>query len=373
MRIALVVPGFSRNIDHCAIPALQSLASRMAQEHEVIVFSLRYPEAGVYQFGGFTHVALGGGTRRRLSSFLLWREGVRAVVAAHRQRPFDVLHSFWVDESGIVAVLAARQIKRPVIASVGGGELVYLPDIQYGGQGSLVRRQIIRLVLNWADLITAGSDYQLGICLAQTLSPSKYRLAPLGVDTDMLRPRVTPDWGRPTLVQAASLIGAKNQEMLLDVLREIQAGLPNVRLLLAGDGPLALPLQDLALRYGVADHVQWMGKLPYPQMAAFYPRGHLYLQTSRHESQGMSVIEALACGLPSLGTPVGVLPEVAAAPPQTAVAKIAEQIMNLFQAGYYEEQRRLARQSAVELFNLTHTTANFVQLYHEVLSSYESP
>jgi glycosyltransferase involved in cell wall biosynthesis len=369
MRIALITPGFSRDADHWAIPALQNLAVYLAKEHEVTIFSMRYPEAGVYQFGGLTHVALGGGTRRGLASLPLWREGVQAIVAVHRRCPFDILHSFWVDEPGLMAILAARQIKRPVIASIGGGELVYMPDIQYGSWGSVIRRQTIRLVLRRANLVTVGSDYQLRICLAQAISQDKCRLAPLGVDVDLFRPRSRANWSSPTLVQAASLSGVKNQEMLLEVLRLIRPHLPGVRLLLAGDGIMAQSLRDLAVRYGVAHQVEWPGKQPYPQMPAFYPQGHLYLQTSRHESQGVSVIEAMACGLPVLGTPVGILPQVAAAPPQRTADGLAAQIQSLLQPADYEAQQRRARQQAVEAFSLENTTANFVKLYEEALAT----
>jgi glycosyltransferase involved in cell wall biosynthesis len=145
-------------------------------------------------------------------------------------------------------------------------------------------------------------------------------------------------------VQAASLTGVKNQALLLDVLRQVRPDLPGVRLLLAGEGPLEPALRELAVRYGVADRVEWVGKRPYPHMPAFYQQGHLYLQTSRHESQGMAVIEALACGLPVLGTPVGVLPQIAAAPPQETAVALAAQIPPLLQPDHYARQRQQARQ-----------------------------
>ncbi len=156
--------------------------------------------------------------------------------------------------------------------------------------------------------------------------------------------------------------------LLLAVLRQIRSELSGARLLLVGDGLLAQSLHDLAARYGLADRVEWVGKRPYPQMPAFYPQGHLYLQTSRHESQGMAVIEALACGLPALGTPVGVLPQVAAAPPRQSAAALAAQIAALLQPEVYAEQRQWARQQAEDNFSLPHAAARLVQLYEQTLA-----
>ena len=127
MKIALITPGFSRDEDDWAIPALQTLATRLAETAEVHVFSLRYPMTGRYQLGRASHQATGGAERFGLASLPIWWQTVRAIAAEHQRGPFDLLHAFWVDEPALVAVLAGRLIGRPVVASVGGGELTWFP------------------------------------------------------------------------------------------------------------------------------------------------------------------------------------------------------------------------------------------------------
>ena len=363
MRIALLVPGFSRDAGHWAIPALQNLACSLARSHEVEVFSLRYPEAGCYRFCGLGHLAIGGGQRGGFHSLAVWGWTVRAIVRAHRQQPFDLLHAFWIDEPGLTAVLAGKLIHRPVIASIGGGELVHLPDIGYGTSGSAVRRAIIGTTLRLADVVTAGSQYQLA--LASTANQKQ--MVPLGVDTTTFVPATTPHWDQPTIIQVASLSGVKNQALLLEVLALVKTALPHIRLLLVGDGPLQADLRHLAEKLGIGGNIIWQGAVAYPAMPGLYQKAHLYLQSSRHESQGVAVLEAMACGLPVSGTPVGLLPQVAGRPPSWNKEILAEQAIKLLtERTLFEERREQARATAVTQYDLAVTMKQFNAIYESL-------
>jgi len=367
MRIAILTPGFSRTADDWAIPALQTLVERLAQTHEVTVFSLRYPEQGVYLWPHFNHVAIGGGQNFGVRSLSIWMATVRAVLAAHRQKPFDRLHAFWVDEPALTAVLAAAFIRRPVMASMGGGELVYLPDIGYGTQGSALRRFIIRLALRQANLITAGSTYQLNLARAAGVPDTKLRCAPFGVDTTLFQPGPLPDWHQPTLIQAASLVPVKNQVLLLEVLARVKTDLPAIQLILAGGGPLENELRARAEQLGVAQQIIWQAKTAYQDMPALFRQAHLYVQTSRHESLGMAVLEGMACGVPVVGTPVGVLPQVACCPATNEAGTLAAQVIEVFgEQTRYLAHRQVAIEAVTSRFSLDAAAAAFNRLYDEV-------
>ncbi|MEW5988017.1 MAG: glycosyltransferase family 4 protein [Chloroflexota bacterium] len=382
MRIALIVPGFSVTPDDWAIPAVQTFTCALAQQHQVTVFSLRHPPRGVYHFdvepttgyspGGclhFTHWATGGGRRFGLASLLIWQQTWQAILRQHRRTPFDLLHAFWADESGLTAGLAAAGLRRPVLLSLGGGELTYLPDIGYGTQGSFFRRLVVRQALRRADLVTAGSPYQRELALAHGVAPDKLRLAPLGVDTSRFRPQPTPG-GRSVLLQVASLIGVKNQALLLHVLKRVKEEIPSVQLRLVGDGPLHSSLVALAHELQIATEIDWRGRVPYPATPHVYQDACLYLQSSRHESQGMAVLEAMACGVPALGTPVGILREVAARPPQVTAEGLAAQVVELLaDSTRLEELRQQARQTIEERFSLPVAMETFFQLYEELLEA----
>ena len=370
MRIALITPGFSAHAGHWAIPALEVYATRLARRHEVHVFSLRYPPPGTYAFGGLAHTAIGGGQRGGAASLRIMGRAAAAVRRAHQRQPFDVLHAFWADEAGFVAAWVGRWLKMPALISCAGGELVWFPAHGYGTQGSLFRRWLVRTALRHATLVTTGSRYQLGLAAAQGIDAHRLRLAPLGMDCAHFQPPTAPPPLPPTLVQAASLTPVKGQATLLAVLADVRRHLPTTRLLLAGDGPLRARLQQQAAEMGLGSCISWQDRVGFTQMPAVFRQAHVYVQTSIHEAQGMAVLEAMACGVPALGTPVGVIPEIAAAPPTDEPAALAAHIVALLaDSAHYVYQRARARQLAQTHYDLPVAMQRFQDLYYEATST----
>jgi glycosyltransferase involved in cell wall biosynthesis len=227
---------------------------------------------------------------------------------------------------------------------------------------------MIRRALAGATAITAGSAYARALCIERGVPPEKVTVAPLGIDSQRFQPAPVPSLTQPHLIQVANLVPVKDQAFLLQVFAGVHAALPEARLLLAGDGPQQPALMQQAGQLGIAESVAWLGPVPHSQLAAVYHQTHLYIQSSRYESQGMSVLEAMACGRPVLGTPVGVLPEVAAAPPAWRASDLVEQAVALLQDG---ERLAAASQAAQEAahrhFNLATAGMRFIEHYHRLL------
>lgn len=136
---------------------------------------------------------------------------------------------------------------------------------------------------------------------------------PTGVDHASLPPgdgaRFRANYGidhaRPTLVHVGRIAHEKNIDFLLHVLVEVQNRIPDVLLIIAGEGPARAHLQALAARLGLAQNVLFVGYLSRDQqLSDCYCAGDAFVFASRTETQGLVLLEAMALGVPVVSTAV---------------------------------------------------------------------
>ena len=88
-----------------------------------------------------------------------------------------------------------------------------------------------------------------------------------------------------------------HREAPWDLLRALPHLPPRAHLLLAGDGPARAEMERLAAALG-AGRVHFLGYVPYGELPALYAAADLFVHAAAEERWGVSVAEALACGLP---------------------------------------------------------------------------
>jgi glycosyltransferase involved in cell wall biosynthesis len=195
---------------------------------------------------------------------------------------------------------------------------------------------------------------------------------PTGVDTTIFRGSVKPACGEPRrLVHVAGLNEVKNQETLLRAVRQVADVCPHIVLDCIGVDALNGRVQELARNLGIADIVRFHGVLTIDEILPFYHQAHLFVQSSLHESMGAAVLEASAAGVPTVGTNVGIVAEMA---PQAAVAvpvgdpgALAKGIVELLENSRRREALALAAQDFARTYSADWTAAQFEALYRRVV------
>ena len=112
---------------------------------------------------------------------------------------------------------------------------------------------------------------------------------------------------KPILMHISNFRTVKRVRDVVRIFAEVNREVPSV-LVMIGDGPDRPAAEEEARMLGVADSVSFLGKLD--QIAPLLAAADLFLLPSQSESFGLSALEALASGVPVIGTNAGGLPEV---------------------------------------------------------------
>jgi len=92
----------------------------------------------------------------------------------------------------------------------------------------------------------------------------------------------------------------KNVIFLLDVLKDLVKKCPNFKLLIVGDGPDFEEYKEIAKKYKIEDNVIMTGKVAWEKVPCYYHLSDIFLTASTSETQGLTVVEAMAAGVPPI-------------------------------------------------------------------------
>lgn len=108
---------------------------------------------------------------------------------------------------------------------------------------------------------------------------------------------------RPVLVHVGRIAHEKNIDFLLRMLIPVRAAIPDILLLVAGEGPALMHCKRLAADLGVAANIHFAGYLDRRrELLDCYRAGNLFVFASRTETQGLVLLEAMAQGVPVVST-----------------------------------------------------------------------
>jgi phosphatidylinositol alpha-1,6-mannosyltransferase len=121
---------------------------------------------------------------------------------------------------------------------------------------------------------------------------------------------------KAVIVSVGRLVHRKGQDRLIEALPQIQKAVPNVHLLLVGQGPYRNTLEKIAKKAGVIRAITFIGRVPYEQLPRFIRVGDVFAMPSRSRLAGLEVeglgivyLEASACGLPVIAGNSGGAPD----------------------------------------------------------------
>ncbi len=115
---------------------------------------------------------------------------------------------------------------------------------------------------------------------------------------------------RPVIGIVGRLAFQKGQEILLDAMVDVIKVIPGVVLLIVGDGPDRLKLGSQATQLGIEKQIRWLGTQPQEKVFELYSIMNVLAMPSLYEGFGLTAAEAMADGLPVVGTKIEGLSEI---------------------------------------------------------------
>jgi glycosyltransferase involved in cell wall biosynthesis len=287
------------------------------QGHEVRVYTRRdSPDLPpvVAMSGGVQVVHVPAGPAEKLSADLLlpymgdfaqwlgaqWRDGDWTPAVAHAH--------FWT--SGLAAVTAARQIGIPVVQS-----FHQLAEAEKNGHGPS-RAGYERALGRAVDRVVVQSQDEVRGLVRIGVPRTQLTLVPAGVDSERFSPdgpSAERDPERPRILTVGRLVERKGFGDVIQAMRYV----PGAECVVVGGPPAdqltadpqAKRLRALAEQFKVADRFRLVGAVPAKDMPRWYRSADLLVAASWHGQFELSPLEAMACGVPIIGTNAGGLTE----------------------------------------------------------------
>jgi glycosyltransferase involved in cell wall biosynthesis len=222
------------------------------------------------------------------------------------RQPVHVIHSHRFKEN-ILSAFATALIRDVRLVATQHG----MPEFNTGG-GSFRHRFLMRMNFfllrhHFDRLVAVSEDIQKQFVDNLGLNPHRVCVIRNGIDLPDLSTNLSHQ-GPWRVGSAGRLFPVKDFPLFLEVAKMVSDRRDDVDFLIAGDGPEKVRLHQLIRKYRLEKKVTLLGHVT--DMESFYRRIDLYLSTSVHEGIPMSVLEAMAQGIPVIVPRTGGFEEI---------------------------------------------------------------
>jgi teichuronic acid biosynthesis glycosyltransferase TuaC len=288
---------------------------------------------------------------------------IERVLAEYR---FDLIDAHYFYPDGVAAILLGRRFGKPVVITALG------TDVNLISSYLLPRQMILWAARHAAGLITVARALKDKL-VALGVPAERIEVLRNGVDLQLFRPVDRETWRsrlgfrRTTLLSVGNLVPLKGNDLAIRALRL----LPEMELVIVGNGPERGGLGTLARELGVSDRVTFVGVMAQEDLRHYLGAADALVLASSREGWANVLLESMACGTPVVASNVGGTPEVVTAPEaglmmaERTPEALADAVRRLFEN--YPD--RGATRRYAEGFSWAETTAGQLRLFSRILQA----
>ena len=187
----------------------------------------------------------------------------------------------------------------------------FILSIQYGESERRIARgrlglinAAFRLMLAQTSFVAAESSYLLVVARKYGYK-GRGEVFPNGVEIEKFQNKSANPPDSKIIVTTSRLVYKNGIDILIRAMAEVKKTIPGSKLHIIGDGPLRQGLEALVRKLSLQEQIKFFGNIPHDKIPVHLHEAGVFARPSRSEGMGNSFIEALAAGLPIVGTPVG--------------------------------------------------------------------
>ena len=229
-----------------------------------------------------------------------------------RKYNMDIIHAHSVIPTGFIGVIVAKIVRKPVFITAHGMDVTNFLEHTFF-------KRLLSFSFKNCDKVIAVSEYLSEKIRYLGTNPENIIVLRNAVNTDRFRPlrniNVRKQYkikdGDTVILFVGYLDVFKGIFELLGVFLEIKEVNKNLKLMFVGTGPKENELKILVSECGLEESVIFTGKIPPSEIHEYYQSADIFVLPSYTDAGGppLVFIEAMACGLPVIGTNVGGIPE----------------------------------------------------------------
>ncbi|HCR53254.1 MAG TPA: hypothetical protein DIW27_02465 [Cytophagales bacterium] len=368
MRIAIWIYGGIGGGNYSqGIPALNNFVLRLANTHDVTVYSILPANSGFKPEKYYFKSAGESISTPILRLFLL----VFIFISDHVKKPYKVIHGIWLYPAATVAVVLGKLLRIPSIASAHGGEAAALPEIDYGNMRDGWVKKLTLWTCQNASVLNFISAFQFKEMQRHGLQRKAASIIPFGVATEIFEPRPKPISNFIKILHVANLTEVKDQFLLLRSFKEIIKKHP-AKLRIVGADYLSGRLQLYARELEIEQDVTFIGPVPYVEISQHYNWADFLLHTSLYEGLPSAIVEAMASGVVVVSTPVGIVADLGGAYFVVCERRdennIASQLLSIWNDKIAQNRLREMSCNWAHSHSIELTVQQFENLYQETLN-----
>lgn len=194
----------------------------------------------------------------------------------------DVIHGNWIVPTGLIAAIAGRILRVPVLNTAHGMDL------------RISERQPIRALFDLAVKLS-NKTIVVSPSMKSRKSLQNAEVIPMGVDEAFFQ--LNPKRNTKTVVFTRSLEAVYDVETLILSIPSVIKTIPDARFIIAGSGSQEARLKDLAQELGASDNIHFLGLVPSDQIPGLMEQASVYVSPAIADGTSPALLEAIAAGL----------------------------------------------------------------------------